>query len=99
MAQLGLAAPVSSSRWGLTWESLIRSGSGEFRERYPELAGRRCVLFFRRVCEKKGVHLLIEAMAKVSDEKAMLVIAGPVTPEYRERLDEIVAQASPGGAG
>jgi len=38
------------------------------------------------------VHLLIEAMAKVADEGAMLVIAGPVAPAYRARLDEIVAR-------
>jgi glycosyltransferase involved in cell wall biosynthesis len=93
VARLGLAAPVIVEPLGVDlaeFDPLPEAGN--LRQHYPELAGRRCVLFFGRVCEKKGVHLLIEAMARVADEGAMLVIAGPVAPAYRARLDEIVAR-------
>jgi glycosyltransferase involved in cell wall biosynthesis len=93
VARLGLAAPVIVEPLGVDlgeFDPLPEAGA--FREQYPELKDRRCVLFFGRVCEKKGVHLLIEAMAGVADQRAVLVIAGPVTPDYRARLDQIVAK-------
>lgn len=46
---------------------------------YPELQGKRIVLFLSRIHEKKGCDLLLEAFARVAgqDEELHLVMAGP----------------------
>ena len=48
-------------------------------DRFPELRGRRVVLFLGRIHEKKGCDLLIRAFAKVaaSHDDLRLVFAGP----------------------
>jgi glycosyltransferase involved in cell wall biosynthesis len=93
VSRLGLKVPVIVEPLGVDLgEFDPLPAEGTFRGQYPELSGRRCVLFFGRVCEKKGVHLLIEAMARVKDEKAMLVIAGPVEADYGRPLDALIQQ-------
>ena len=58
-------------------------GAAEMREKflnaYPDLHGKRIVLFLSRIQEKKGCDLLIDAFASVaaSDETLHLVMAGP----------------------
>ena len=65
--------------------------AGSFRGRLPVRAGGPIVLFFGRVCAKKGLHVLIPAMARLAEREATLVIAGPVTPEYRSLLGRLIA--------
>jgi glycosyltransferase involved in cell wall biosynthesis len=50
-----------------------------FMERFPQLAGKRLLLFLSRIHPKKGPDLLIEAFAAMaaSDARLHLMIAGP----------------------
>jgi glycosyltransferase involved in cell wall biosynthesis len=59
-----------------------------FLARFPELAGRRLVLYLGRVHPKKGADLLIDAFAAVASQDASLdlVMAGPGDPGWMEEL-------------
>jgi glycosyltransferase involved in cell wall biosynthesis len=59
-----------------------------FAERFPELAGRRIVLFLGRLHPKKQPDLLIDAFARIAPafEGLHLVLAGPAEGQYLERL-------------
>ena len=60
----------------------------QFLERFPELAGKRVLLFLGRIHPKKGVDLLIAAFAAVAsaDQDLQLVIAGPDQLGWQETL-------------
>lgn len=88
---LGLRAPLIIEPLGLDlgeFDPLPAPGS--FRGRHPMLGRSPCVLFYGRVCAKKGLHLLIPAMALLAERDAKLVIAGPVDSEYREHLEDLI---------
>jgi glycosyltransferase involved in cell wall biosynthesis len=59
-----------------------------FLARFPELRGKRLLLFLGRLHPKKGCDLLIEAFASVagSDTQAHLVMAGPDAIGWRPDL-------------
>jgi glycosyltransferase involved in cell wall biosynthesis len=69
--------------------------SGAFLAAWPQLRGRRLVLFLGRIHEKKGCDLLIEAFAKICHESpdVHLVMAGPDqdgwVPELQSRAAEL----------
>jgi len=66
-----------------------------FRQRFPELRGKRLVLFLSRLHTKKGADLLIRAFADVRnvDPNAHLVMAGSGEPGYEAEL-KAMASAS-----
>lgn len=66
----------------------------EFFARYPELQGKKLVLFMGRIHPKKGCDLMIDAFAKVLGQHNdwHLVIAGPDQVGWREQLKERVAK-------
>lgn len=67
---------------------------GVFAEAFPQLAGRRFLLYLSRLHEKKGCDLLIEAFARVaaSCPELHLVMAGPDQTGLRPAL-QALAQA------
>jgi glycosyltransferase involved in cell wall biosynthesis len=60
----------------------------QFLERFPQLAGKRVLLFLGRIHPKKGVDLLIDAFAAVAsaDRDLHLVIAGPDQVGWQDAL-------------
>ncbi len=66
----------------------------EFLGRYPELQGKKLVLFMGRIHPKKGCDLAIEAFAKVlgAHPEWRLVIAGPDQVGWKKSLENRAAQ-------
>jgi glycosyltransferase involved in cell wall biosynthesis len=64
---------------------------GTFRSRHPAVGNRPILLFLGRLHHKKGLELLIPAFADAALGDAMLVIAGPDSDGYRERLEAQIA--------
>jgi len=61
---------------------------GDFRVRYPELRGRRVVLFLSRLDRKKGLDLLLPAFAALRQQMpdVSLVVAGNGEPDFVDGL-------------
>ncbi|MGO8674189.1 MAG: glycosyltransferase [Capsulimonadaceae bacterium] len=59
-----------------------------FHREFPELAGKRIVLFLGRIHNKKGCDLMIQAMARVADRDPALVavMAGPDQTGWKSQL-------------
>jgi len=65
-----------------------------FLHKFPQLNGRRILLFLGRVDRKKGCELLVRAFASMKPEGWDLVIAGPCAdPGYRAELESIASDA------
>jgi glycosyltransferase involved in cell wall biosynthesis len=62
---------------------------------YPELRGRRFILFLGRIHRKKGCDMLVDAFVKyaASDPELHLVMAGPDQQGWAADLKAIVAKA------
>jgi len=62
-----------------------------FLEQFPQLRGKRYLLFLGRIHPKKGCDILIEAFAAVRhrDPLLRLVVAGPDQVGMRQRLDAL----------
>ena len=65
-----------------------------FLAAYPELDGKRLLLFLGRIHEKKGCDLLIKAFAEVRDldPSAHLVMAGPDSGEWTPTLQKLALE-------
>lgn len=66
-----------------------------FLAAYPQLEGKRIVLFFGRIHEKKGCDLLIQAFARIAgeDPSLHLVMVGPGAQPLRESLEALAVRA------
>lgn len=66
-----------------------------FLDAFPQLRGRRYLLFLSRLHPKKGCDLLLRAFGAVAkdDPDLMLVMAGPVDEAYGAELKKIAADA------
>jgi glycosyltransferase involved in cell wall biosynthesis len=66
-----------------------------FLTRFPEVAGKRVLLFLGRVHPKKGCDLLIRAFAEhaIRDQALHLVVAGPDPTRWRSALTQMLGNA------
>jgi glycosyltransferase involved in cell wall biosynthesis len=95
---------AKTSFWPNTWSSVVveygindpDAGRADaerqveaFYGRYPQLRGRRFLLFLARIHEKKGCDLLLEAFARLKGiaEDCDLVMAGPDQVGLRGKLE------------
>jgi glycosyltransferase involved in cell wall biosynthesis len=80
---LGVTAASAVIPIGLP-DSSTEGFAGAFRRRYPQLRGRRIILFLSRLDQKKGLDLLLRAFADVRRRvpNASLVIAGDGQREF-----------------
>ena len=66
---------------------------GDFRKNYPEVAGKKLLLFLGRISWKKGLDLLVRAygaLARARDD-LHLIIAGPDDEGYRIKVENWLA--------
>lgn len=86
-APLNIKAPTIVEPNGVKLEEFATlPPPGTFRARYPQLEGRPTLTFLGRLHSKKGLELLIPAMARLADLSVMLVIAGPDSRGYEAKL-------------
>jgi glycosyltransferase involved in cell wall biosynthesis len=67
---------------------------GTFRAKHPETAGKVLILFLGRFHQKKGLELLIDAIARPKSRgDAHLVLAGSGDPDYVTQISQMVRGA------
>ncbi len=68
--------------------------SKPFFDRFPQFKSTKNIIFFGRLHSKKGLDLLIPAMAAVKKNHpaAKLLLVGPCEPSYRTELDSKAAE-------
>lgn len=89
--RLGLRAPIAIVPNGVTVPEQM--DSTEFLSLYPQLEGKRVILFMGRLHPKKGLIPLVEAWLQVRREQAHLVIAGP-DDGLRSTLEQMIRDGS-----
>ena len=69
----------------------IDEQNAAFQERFPEMAGRRYLLFLSRIDPKKGCDLLISAFASIAERypNLDLIMAGPDKTNWRPHLEAL----------
>jgi glycosyltransferase involved in cell wall biosynthesis len=68
-------------------------GRSRLESLYPQIKGKRVILFLGRIHPKKGLDLLAQAFGRVAGEQGnvCLLIAGPNNDGYRTQVEKILA--------
>jgi len=91
VSQLALAPPAAVIANGLDLSEFRElPPRAQFRDAFPEIAGRDIVLFLSRLHPKKGLDLLIPAFAAAKLSNTVLVIAGPAAEGYLGEVKQMV---------
>jgi glycosyltransferase involved in cell wall biosynthesis len=69
-----------------------------FLQQFPQLRGKRCLLFLSRLHPKKGCDMLIEAFATIRKDvpDLHLILAGPDQVGLRDRLSSLIERLAVG---
>ena len=93
---LRLKAPAIIEPIGLDFDEFDNAPPrGSFRGRLPNLADKSIVLFLGRLHHKKGLDLLVNAVAGL-DQNVALVIAGPDSDGYKAEMQRLIDAAGLG---
>jgi glycosyltransferase involved in cell wall biosynthesis len=86
--RFGLRNPIAVIPNGV--EVPAQLSSKAFLDRYPELLGKRLILFLGRIHYKKGVHILARAWSQIAMRwpEARLVFAGPDSQDTQCALEQ-----------
>ena len=72
------------------WQGDAETQKKAFLEQFPQLQGKRLILFLGRIHEKKGCDLLVEAfhrfLSETPDSKFQIVFAGPSDNPFGHKL-------------
>jgi len=90
--RLGLMNPIAIVPNGIGLP--VGVNADMFWKTYPQLSGKRIVLFMGRLHRKKGLDLLVQAWAKLKRQAddAHLVIAGPDSENMRTLLEQMATE-------
>jgi glycosyltransferase involved in cell wall biosynthesis len=98
LAQQTFAMPSLNAKvvqYGVRSPEKPKGSPGDFLfAKYPELRGRRLLLFLSRLYPKKGCDVLIESFAKVAKSRPglHLIMAGPDDNGYKAKLEALAEQ-------
>jgi len=87
--RLGLTNPIAIIPNGI--DVPPHASPNVFLSSFPELAGKRIILFLGRLHQKKGLELLLQSWSRVSSkaDDVRLVIAGPDRDNLRPSLEKL----------
>lgn len=92
--RLGVKTNVVTVPLGVEIPSVMElSSHGQFRKQYPELEGKKLILFLSRIDNIKGMDLLLPALKRVTEKRkdVILVIAGSGNPSFERQVRRWVA--------
>jgi glycosyltransferase involved in cell wall biosynthesis len=85
----GLKNPIAIIPNGVGLDEFELSSGGGIVEKFPEMAGRRRILFLSRLHPKKGLENMLQAWRRLSTFKEwQLIIAGSGDPAYERELKD-----------
>ena len=96
VSELGYRSPVFVAPNGIDLDILdAPADTNGFLARYPELTGKKVVLFLGRLHTKKGLDLLARSFAMIAGDfrNAVLLVVGPDEDGTRNRLETILKAA------